>query len=59
MCAINPKHQMHFTISVYTSIDLGQAVFESIVAAKLIETEAHLNDDMRLRWHISDGRDKP
>jgi len=53
MCAINPKHQQHYTISVYTSIPMPEVDFNELVANKILAVENMLNLDMRLRWHVS------
>ena len=57
MCAINPKHQKHFSLSVYTSVDMGDARFENEVARKLLGLEIMLNRDMEFRWHIKERED--
>lgn len=54
MCAINPKHQHHFKLSVYTSLNVTPEQFENYVMHKLLELEAKLNEDARLRWHITE-----
>jgi len=54
MCAINPKHEKHFTISVYTSLDMTEEEFNNMVRVKLVGAETALNSDMRLRWHVKD-----
>ena len=55
MCAINPKRQAHFTVSIYTSLDMDESEFMNLVGNKLVELEAELNRDMRLRWHVSES----
>ena len=55
MCAINPKHEWHFTLSVYTSLDITKEQFQDLVISKVLELEARLNSDARLRWHVKDG----
>ena len=61
MCAINPKRQQHYTISIYTSLNMTQEEFDELVAQKLIAVENLLNTDSRLRWHIKyqDEKDYP
>ena len=54
MCAINPKQEAHFTISVYTSLDMDKDEFMNLVGNRLVEMEAELNRDMRLRWHVKE-----
>ena len=54
MCAINPKHQRHFTLSVYTSLDMTQEQFDELVRTHACVMEMELNSDMRLRWHIKE-----
>jgi len=54
ICAINPKHEKHFTISVYTSLDMTEEEFNNMVRVKLVGAETALNSDMRLRWHVKD-----
>jgi len=54
MCAINPKRQRHFTVSVYTSATLTDEQWDEMVADKLLHVEIWLNEDMMLRWHIKD-----
>ena len=54
MCAINPKRQRHFTLSVYTAADMIDSEWEMLITAKLFDMELRLNSDMRLRWHIQD-----
>jgi hypothetical protein len=54
MCALNPKHEQHFVISVYTSAEMGDEEFKLLVAQKMIQVEAQLNQDMRLRWHVKE-----
>jgi hypothetical protein len=54
MCAINPKHQHHFTLSVFTSIDMTEEQFLELTRIKAIELEINLNSDFRLRWHIKE-----
>jgi hypothetical protein len=56
MCAINPKHQKHFRISVYTSEDITEEAFRLRVLNKVLATEMALNADARLRWHITEER---
>ena len=55
MCAINPKREKHFTISVYTALDMTEEEFNYLVLNMLMGTEMALNADMRLRWHIKDA----
>jgi hypothetical protein len=54
MCAINPKRQRHFTLSVYTSVTMTVEEWDELVQSKLFEVEQQLNADMRLRWHVKD-----
>jgi len=54
MCALNPKHEGYFVISVYTSVEMGDKEFKLLVTQKMIEIEAQLNQDMRLRWHVKE-----
>jgi hypothetical protein len=54
MCAINPKQQHHFTLSVYTSVDMEHDEFMTRIAEKVMEAEQMLNQDMRLRWRIEE-----
>lgn len=54
MCAINPKRQKHLTLSVYTTADLSEEEFTQLVAEKALTMEVKLNEDMRLRWHITE-----
>ena len=54
MCAINPKHEKHFTISAYTSLDMTEEEFNHLVSFMLVRTEMALNEDMRLRWHVKE-----
>jgi len=54
MCAINPKHQHHYKLSVYTSHDMSEEDFATLVIGKVVELEMKLNEDMRLRWHVED-----
>jgi hypothetical protein len=54
MCAINPKHEKHFTISVYTSLEIPEEDFRELVYEMLVRTEMTLNLDMRLRWHVKE-----
>jgi len=56
MCAINPKHERHFTISVYTSLDMPEEEFNYLVSEMLVKTELALNMDMRLRWHVKESQ---
>jgi len=56
MCAINPKHERHFTISVYTSLDMTEKDFIYLVSEMLVKTEMALNMDMRLRWHVKENK---
>ena len=56
MCAINPKREKHFTISVYTSLNIPEEEFNHLVAEMLVKTEMALNMDMRLRWHVKEQR---
>ena len=55
MCAINPKHQKHLMLSVYTSADMTKEQFDHLVQTKAVIMEAELNQDMRLRWHVSEA----
>ena len=55
MCAINPKHQLHFKLSVYTSLDMSEQEFGILVLEKMTNLEVKLNQDMRLRWHIKEA----
>ena len=57
MCAINPKREMHFKISVYTSLEFQQQLFEDMVRDKIMQAEMDLNKDMRLRWHVTQTED--
>jgi hypothetical protein len=54
MCALNPKRQMHFTLSVYTSIDMIEEEFRSLVLNEATVTEIILNKSNKLRWHINE-----
>jgi hypothetical protein len=54
MCAINPTHEYHLTISVYTSLKITQEEFRNLTISKLVEAEQQLNADGRLRFHIQD-----
>jgi hypothetical protein len=54
MCAINPKHEKHFTISAYTSQDIPEKEFQEAVALTLLYVEIKLNESGRLRWHIQE-----
>jgi hypothetical protein len=54
MCAINPKRQRHFKLSVYTSADMTEEEFEDLVRTRALATEILLNGDGRLRWHLSE-----
>lgn len=55
MCAINPKHQHHFTLSVYTSDgNISEENFKAFVCHKVLEMEVTLNEDTRLRWHVKE-----
>jgi len=54
MCAINPKRERHFTLSVYTTMDMTDEQFDHLVATKAVIAEAELNQDMRLRWHVKE-----
>jgi hypothetical protein len=54
MCAINPKQQRHFTLSVYTSIVMSEEEFLDLVCRKTLAVELALNEDFRLRWHVAD-----
>jgi len=60
MCAINPKYQKHFRLSVYTShaIDMTEGEFLNLTLDKLLHMEQNLNEDMRLRWHITGEKEK-
>jgi len=49
---INPKHERHFAIHVYTSLEMTKGDFLREVCEKLVLMEASLNEDMRFRWHI-------
>ena len=57
MCAINPKHQKHFTISVYTSQNIPEWEFNGMVTDELIDIEIRLNKDAKLRWHVKEKAD--
>lgn len=61
MCAINPKRQMHFTLSVYTSIEMTEARFASLVAEAALTAEIQLNGEAGtlLRWHINEIGELP
>ncbi len=54
MCAINPKHERHYVLSVYTTMDITKELFDQMVASMAVEAEVLLNTDMRLRWHIKE-----
>lgn len=53
MCAINPKRQSELTLKVYTTKDMTDEDWQSLVAQKATEAEQSLNSDARLRWHVS------
>jgi hypothetical protein len=53
MCAIYPKHEKHFTLSVFTSLDMSEESFRELVCEKVVKIEMQLNADMRLRWHVN------
>jgi hypothetical protein len=52
MCAINPKHEHHFVLSVYTSHGMTTEEFNQMVAESALNLEMKLNENGRLRWHI-------
>ena len=52
MCALNPKRELHFSLAVYTALDMPVDEFRQLVFLKLLEAENRLNTDMRLRWHV-------
>jgi hypothetical protein len=54
MCAISPKHQKHFTLSVYTSLNMTEEEFLELIYAKVMLSEIELNADARLRWHVKE-----
>ena len=54
MCAINPKHSVHFLLSAYTSFDMTKEEFELQVVEKLCLIEQLLNRDGRFRFHIQE-----
>jgi len=54
MCAINPKRERHFILSVYTTVEMTKEQFDHLAAEKAVIMEAELNQDMRLRWHVKD-----
>jgi hypothetical protein len=54
MCAINPKRQRHFKLSVYTSLEMTQEEFDNLVRTKVVAAEMGMNQDMRLRWHVEE-----
>lgn len=54
MCAINPKHERHFTLSVYTSLNMPETDFVKLVLDAAIAMEMEWNKDARLRWHIGE-----
>lgn len=47
---------MVFTLEVSTNLEMPKAQFEGLARAKMLSTEISLNEDMRLRWHISEGK---
>ena len=53
MCAINPKRQAHFKLSVYTAHEMTDEAWEDLTTSALIEAELKLNESGRLRWHVS------
>lgn len=53
MCAINPKREMHLTLSVYTGHEMSKNEFETLAIAAALNTEIKLNEDARLRWHLT------
>jgi len=57
MCAINPKRQRHFILSVYTSLEMTEAEWAVLVMGKVLEVENDLNKDARLRWHVKEQCD--
>jgi hypothetical protein len=52
MCAINPKHQKRFLLTVYTAHKMDDLEFLNLVLAKALDAEIALNADGRLRWHL-------
>ena len=58
MCAINPKHQKHFKLSVYTSVAMAPEVFDDLVRELAFKAELQLNEYMGFRWHVEELREK-
>ena len=54
MCAINPKRQHQFLLTVYTSHDMDEETFLSRIRDLVLETEQRLNLPGHLRWHITE-----
>lgn len=53
MCAINPKRQLTFTLTAYTSHDLDEATWLALVMERALNVEQLLNLDGRVRWHLT------
>ncbi len=55
MCAINPVHQHHFKLSVYTADSkVSVSDFNDAIYGLACELELRLNSTTPFRWHIHD-----
>jgi hypothetical protein len=55
MCAINGKYHLEFSVNVYSSpMEENKAEFEDVVRQALLEAEAKLNSNGRIRAHIEE-----
>lgn len=53
MCAINPKRQMTFVLSVYTAHEMTDEQWDEAVMKRVLDAEIKLNEDGLLRWHVA------
>lgn len=55
MCAINPKFQKHFRLSVYTSNPkVTEKEFQEAVLFVVTSMERRLNKSGLMRWHVNE-----
>lgn len=54
MCAINPKRQRTFTLTVYTAHDMTEEHWQELTIHKALNVEQLLNADGRARWHLTE-----